>query len=339
MKCYYAYSSSKYNKSMKNIEKTKNINDRDSTLKLLVKASDKNASMYEAMKKFEIQGGLRTRGYIKRKWMNKEARELLELPSILNNKKILPLVTIITVVFNGEEFIQETIDSVLSQDYPNIEYIIVDGYSNDGTLDILRKHSEVIDLWVSEPDDSMYEALNRGIQLASGDIIASLNSDDIYASDHVVSAMVAEFTDDISGVYGNIINRYEGSDRDDRYVRIFQVSFKDLLLSRHSTFLPQPTLFLRKKVYEEIGLFDTSYKYASDYDYILRILKICKIKYVDMYVTVFRYHESSITSTGKINNDRIDVITKHGYKSYPGIYRLFSYLFLWMKYKYINFVK
>jgi glycosyltransferase involved in cell wall biosynthesis len=324
---------------MINREKSQNISECYSTLKLLVKASDKGVSTYEATKKYEVQGGLRTKGYIKRQWLSKEVQGVLELPSILENQKTLPLISIITVVFNGEKFIQNTIDSVLNQDYPNIEYIIIDGCSNDGTLDILHRYSEVIDLWVSEPDDSMYEALNKGIQLASGDIVACLNSDDIYANDNVVSAMVAEFTDDISGAYGNIINKYEGDERDDRYVRIFQVSFKDLLLSRHSTFLPQPTLFLRKKVYDKIGLFDTLYKYASDYDFILKILKRYKIKYVDLYVTVFRDHEGSITSTGKINNDRIDVILKHGYKSYPGIYRLFCYLFLWIKYKYINLVK
>ena len=117
------------------------------------------------------EGGLRTKGYFKRSY---------DEASALSDNSPLPLVTIITVVFNGEKYLQQTIQSVINQTYDNVEYVVIDGGSTDGTVDIIRKYEDKIDYWVSEPDQGIYDAMNKGIQLAGGEIVGLINSDDCY---------------------------------------------------------------------------------------------------------------------------------------------------------------
>ncbi len=171
-------------------------------------------------------------------------------------------ISVITVVLNGAETIEKTIRSVLEQDYPDIEYIIIDGGSEDGTIDIIKKYEKRIACFVSEPDNGIYYAMNKGIERATGDIIGIINSDDWYEPGcfKTVAADFEEHDNDI--VYGDL-NRIGENGIEKRELR----ELKYLCLGM---VLPHPTVFVKKSVYGKIGLFDTSYKIAADYDFLLR---------------------------------------------------------------------
>jgi glycosyltransferase involved in cell wall biosynthesis len=173
-----------------------------------------------------------------------------------------PLVSIITVVFNSEMFIEQTILSVINQTYDNIEYIIVDGGSTDGTLNTIRKHEEAIDYWVSEPDGGIYHAMNKGIQLSSGQIVGIINSGDWY-EENVVSAVVDLFSDKNAEVaYGDLCFV-------DVTTGIQQiVKPKIHLLKESMVHLGHPTVFVKKAVYAQ-NRFKTDYLIAADYEFIL----------------------------------------------------------------------
>jgi glycosyltransferase involved in cell wall biosynthesis len=247
-----------------------------------------------------------------------------------------PLVSIITATFNRKDYLEETIQSVASQTYRNIEYIIIDGGSTDGTLDVIKKYDDKIDFWISRPDNSMYEAINDGIRHCNGDIIAILNSDDKYIDENVIEHIISHFEKepDIDGVYGNLIRLYENKTR---YKKLFQVNYKQYLISGKGTFIPHSTLFVKRRLIEKVGLYDTQYRYASDYDFILRCLKNGTLKYIDYPLTFFREHNNSITATDStITPETYDILKAHKLWSVNSIYRFAVHTYLWCKYKYLN---
>lgn len=224
----------------------------------------------------------------------------------------LPLISIITVCYNSSSTIEETIQSVLTQDYPNIEYIIIDGGSTDDTLNIIKKYESKISYWHSEPDRNMYDAINKGLTKVSGQLWMSLNSDDYLASSQIVSKVASYYSNygsKFGAYYGNILKK-EGNRF--RSIKLFTISYKSLLASEHCSFMPQPSTFLLKEVIDTIGYFDLSYRYASDYDYFLRITQIYKVKHIPYNFTVFRDHEGSITNrlAQKMNEERLQIIEK-----------------------------
>jgi len=219
-------------------------------------------------------------------------------------------VSIITATYNSQEYLKQTIESVNSQKYKNIEHIIVDGGSTDSTLDIINKNPNKNTLSISEKDQSMYDAINKGIKMASGEVIGVLNSDDFLVSNTVIENIVNNFTADGScdGVYGNIIKIKNNS----KYIRKgIQASFIGLLSFGRGSIVPHPTLYIKKNIHEKINGYDLSYLYASDLDYILKVLSVTKLKYIDLNITSFRIHDNSITSSGKIKNERTMVIDKY----------------------------
>jgi glycosyltransferase involved in cell wall biosynthesis len=244
-------------------------------------------------------------------------------------------ITIITVCRNSEQFLEETIKSVINQSYPKIEYIIVDGASTDDTINIIKKYDSNINVWISEPDGGMYEAINKGLRLANGDYILILNSDDVLANNFTIEKVVEKISIEKAGYYyGNMIKLKENKFKK---VKLFPVKFKDLLLSTHSTFVPHPCFFISKKLNNILGGYDLLYKYASDYDYILRALSAnSKGKYIDNYISKFRIHNSSITASGKINEERKKILKQHGYNHYLLLIRVYFYYTLWIYYKIIN---
>ena len=292
------------------------------------------------------EGGLRTKGYFKfsyekkdNKWYIVENGKLIKEVNLNENMvkdyEKLPLITIITVVFNGEKYLEETIQSVINQTYPNVEYIIIDGGSTDGTLDIIKKYENYIDYWVSEKDCCMYEAINKGLLLCRGEIIASLNSDDMYYDSDVIKDIKNYFDlyKNIDGIYGKVVKLYS---KDKLVVKpSFQVNFEILLSSMHSTFMPQPTLFLRKYIYRKHN-FNLSYKYASDYDFNLHIIKLFNIKFFNRKITLFRQHDESITSSGKLEEERKKVLMNHGLYKLNKIKRIYYYYKYWIKYKILD---
>lgn len=247
-------------------------------------------------------------------------------------------ISIITVCRNSEQFLAETIESVINQTYPNIEYIVIDGASTDSTIDIIRQYSSNIAAWLSEPDTGMYEALNKGLNLATGDYILNLNSDDLLADNDTIENVVKMIGKERPDYfYGNFIKFKDGKYRK---IKLFPVTFSQLLLSTHGTFACHPCFFISPKLNETLGGYNSTYKNVSDYDYILRALDSpgSKGKHIDIYISKFRQHENSFyyTAFSRIMEEREKVLTSRGYYKYPYLVRMFSYYTLWIYYKIIN---
>ena len=184
--------------------------------------------------------------------------------------------SIITATYNSEATIASSMLSVLQQSYSAIEYVIVDGNSSDGTLDIVKQnqlnHPEVAFKIVSEPDKGIYEALNKGIGLATGDIIGFVHSDDLLASSTVLAKIVAAFSkSNANGVYGDL--EYVDKENSNKIIRYWKSNTFHPNLLKQGWMPAHPTLFLKRAVYKKHGLFDLTYKIAADYDFMLRILK------------------------------------------------------------------
>jgi glycosyltransferase involved in cell wall biosynthesis len=184
-------------------------------------------------------------------------------------------ISVITVCFNSEKTIEDTIKSVLSQSYKNIEYIVIDGGSTDGTLPIIEKYRSFIDCFVSEPDDGLYDAMNKGINNSTGDVIGILNSDDVFFNDMTIEK-VAENIVGFDAVYSDVafyndndfkkIVRYYSSDN-------FSVSS----LSR-GVMPAHPSLYVKKERYVQVGLYDKTFKIAADFDMIVRLFSLFDFK-------------------------------------------------------------
>ena len=185
-------------------------------------------------------------------------------------------ISIITVCFNSYKTIEQTIVSVLSQKYPNIEYIIIDGGSVDGTLEIIKKYSCKIDKIISEPDSGMYDALNKGIKSATGDIVGILNSDDEYTSEYVIQKVIDRFNTsfNIDAVFGDV--RFIKNSITTRYYRAN--NWKPSCF-KYGNMPPHPTFFCKKKYFGELGDYKTNYRIAGDFELLLRFIFINKIKY------------------------------------------------------------
>lgn len=245
-------------------------------------------------------------------------------------------ITIITVCKNSERFLSETLKSVINQTYPNIQYIVIDGNSTDTTIDIIKQYSSNIDIWFSEADSGMYDAINKGLKLVTGDYILILNSDDILAHCDIIKNVVSMICNEKPNYfYGNIIKSKQGKNKK---VKLFPVTYQQLLLSTHSTFAHHSCFFISCKLNKELAGYDLNYKYASDYDYILRTLASTgsKGKYLNINITNFRIHENSITASGKIDAERKKILMIHGYYQKPFLKRFFFYYTLWIYYKVIN---
>lgn len=185
-------------------------------------------------------------------------------------------VSIITGTYNSAATVADTLESVQRQTYAEIEHIIVDGESEDDTLDVLEivGHKGIV---VSERDNGIYDAMNKGIRLASGDIIGILNSDDFYPSDNVIEKVVRTFkTTGCDAVYGDL--DYVDSNKTTKVLRKWVAGGYDPELFYHGWMPPHPTFFVRKEVYEKFGTFNTALKSSADYELLLRLLFINRIK-------------------------------------------------------------
>lgn len=190
-------------------------------------------------------------------------------------------ISIITVCLNSEITIEETIQSVLSQDYPDIEYIIVDGKSTDRTLEIINKYSDKISKIISEKDNGMYEAINKGIKMAAGEIIGLLHADDLFASRYVVSKIANEFqTKKIDCLYGDLVY-VERKNLQKIFRNWKSKSYRDNLFLK-GWMPPHPTFYVRKNILEKFGYYNTRLKFSADYELMLRL--IYKNKVVSSYL-------------------------------------------------------
>lgn len=216
-------------------------------------------------------------------------------------------ISIITVTYNSASTLEHTIHSVLLQDHPNVEYIIADGASTDDTLNIIRKYRHKIDHFVSEKDNGLYYALNKGIALATGDIIGILHADDFYIDDHVLSKIDETFRKtNADAVYADLF--YVDKDNTDKIIR----KWKSGAYS-HGKFLwgwmpPHPTFFVKKEVYRKFGDFNTRLRSAADYELMLRFIHKHKIKlaYLPEYIVKMRtggQSNASIKNRVKANKE------------------------------------
>ena len=188
------------------------------------------------------------------------------------------LVSIITVTLNSKSVLNDCLDSVANQSHNNIEHIVIDGGSTDGTLKLLNSRRKNLAIVISEPDNGIYDAMNKGVAVAKGDIVGILNSDDFYANDQVISNIIKIFTKDpsIEACYADLIyvDRYKTS----KIIRYFKSSKFEKGLFSKGWSPPHPTFFVRRSVYEKFGLFNLNYRIASDIDLMIRFLEIHKIK-------------------------------------------------------------
>jgi len=187
-------------------------------------------------------------------------------------------ISIITVVLNNAECIEECIKSVLDQTYKNIEYIVVDGGSTDGTVEIIKKYENKIAKWISEPDRGIYDAMNKGIKLATGEIVGMLNSDDFYASNDVISTVVKEFQKkNVDSVFADLV--FVKRDDINKIVRYYKSSNFSPKKFGYGWMPAHPTFFAKREVYEKYGVFKLKYKIAADYELLLRFLGKYHISY------------------------------------------------------------
>lgn len=187
-------------------------------------------------------------------------------------------VSIITVSYNSRAFIEQTIESVLSQNYKNIEYIIIDGGSIDGTVEIVKSYGDNISNFISEKDKGIYDAMNKGIRLSGGDVIGILNSDDFYINNDVISTVVNEFmTKDPDSVFADLV--YVRADDLDKIVRYYSSDNFYPKKVAYGWTPAHPTFFVKKEIYERYGLYKTDFLIAGDYELIARFLVKNNVSY------------------------------------------------------------
>ena len=192
-----------------------------------------------------------------------------------------PLVSIITVVFNGEKFLEETLLSVLNQSYQNIEYIIIDGGSTDKTIEIIRRYEDQLDYWISEPDAGIYDAMNKGIIAANGELIGLINCGDTYTLD-AVAEVIKIFQNNVKNNKYLVISgaMYRLDPEKDIQFRIAK-DLKKLEANIDKTMqINHPATFVAKSIYEKLGLFNPNYFICGDYDFIFRIYHSSLVKFI-----------------------------------------------------------
>jgi len=212
-----------------------------------------------------------------------------------------PKVSIITVCFNSETTIRDTLESVLSQDYPNIEYIIIDGGSTDKTLVIIKEYKDRIAQIISEKDRGIYDAMNKGIQLATGEIVGMLNSDDMYFNNSSVTTLINKLQGaGVDSVFSDLVVVDQKNIK--KIIRYYDSSqftpkkFKYGLMPAH------PTFFVKKYVYDLVGPYSLSYKIAADYELLIRILWTNRISYTYQNGPLIKMRSGGISTAGLKNS-------------------------------------
>jgi glycosyltransferase involved in cell wall biosynthesis len=227
-----------------------------------------------------------------------------------------PLISVITVVFNGEEYLEQAIKSVIDQADIHIEYIIIDGGSSDGTLGIINKYENHIDSWTSEPDKGIFDAMNKGIKKATGEFIGMLNADDWYES-----GILEKIKDKITGFQESFEDRVIYCDHywyDEELSPGTKIKRKSEMKYWKGMTISHQAMFVHRSVYEKLGSYNLEYRFASDYEFFLRMIKAGVVfEKIDVYGINFRkggistkYMNQSITEVSRIVRKYFGTVSK-----------------------------
>ena len=213
-------------------------------------------------------------------------------------------ISIVTVCYNSEKHISCAIDSVINQSYKNIEYIIIDGASKDNTVNIIKSYGNKITKFISEPDNGIYDAMNKGIKMATGDVVAVLNSDDFYESNEVVQNIVNAFSEpNIDGIYGDLLVVFR--DNTNKIKRRYEASKFSTNSLKYGIMPGHATIFLKRHLFETYGLYNTSYKIAGDFELLLRMLHTHKINIKHLPQIVIKARTGGISDNNIISKLKI----------------------------------
>jgi len=305
------------------------------------------------------EGGLRTRGYFKfsYKYIDKDwficdiegnplkpapvdiqekiNSYIASLPEDVRHKMTeLPLITVITVVLNGEKYLEQTIQSVINQTYPNVEYIIIDGGSTDGTLDIVKKYEDRIDYWVSEKDRGIYDAMNKGITTATGSYVLLLNSDDYFFANKILQDIIVHLNEiskfpDI--VYGDTCALEEINEQQTKYI----VAPRSIHVLKYTMAFCHNSALVKLKLYKMLGLYSLKFFITSDHDFFLRVYMKNKIEYfyyVPYTIGTLRVHQESTSYKGRLRGifENYMIAKENGVNKYQSAFvfllRVLNYL-------------
>lgn len=226
-----------------------------------------------------------------------------------------PRISIITPSYNQGQYIEETILSVINQNYPNLEYIIMDGGSTDQTLEVIKKYDKYIDYWVSEPDQGQADAINKGFKIASGDILGWINSDDYYVDGALEKIAKAIDSDREVFFYGNANYHFEESNR------FSHVNVIEKIKRYHLPFdlgFIQPATFWTKSLWDDVGPLNTLYTYGFDWEWFLRVCKVTLPTPIDSTLATYRVHSTHKSGTGgkARSNELLEILENYGFSDY-----------------------
>ena len=210
-------------------------------------------------------------------------------------------VSIITVVWNNSSTIRDAIDSVLSQTYKNIEYIIVDGASSDGTVEIVKSYGNKVSKFVSEQDEGLYDAMNKGISLATGDVVGILNSDDFYINDEVIQSVVKVFQEEnVDSMFADLV--FVKPNNLVKTVRYYDSSKFHPNKFAYGWMPAHPTFFVKREFYQKYGLYKIDYKIAADYELLTRFLYKYNVSYSYLNKTIVKMRVGGVSTSGLKSN-------------------------------------
>lgn len=237
-----------------------------------------------------------------------------------------PYLTLITVCWNAAETISDTLKSVDAQTYRNFEHLVIDGASTDGTQALVEAMAASNRRMVSERDKGIYDAMNKGITLAKGEVIGLLNADDVFEDEHVLERVARAFEDPgVDCCFGDLV--YVDRQHPERVTRYWRSSEFKPHSFRHGWFPPHPTLYLRRRVYEKVGLFDLGYRHAADVEFMMRVFEVARSRSIRIPEVLVRMKSGGASNNGfrtvlRQNREILSALKKHGLAVSPIFYWL-----------------
>lgn len=238
-------------------------------------------------------------------------------------------ISIITVVYNAEQTISQCIESVINQDYPEIEYLVIDGGSNDGTLEKIKAFQNKITHFISEKDKGLYDAMNKGVRLATGDFVGIVNADDFLAGNHVISSLVSLINmHPTAEMICSSVSIHKGEVWDKAWRNYDATKFR-LWQFRIGIQPPHPGAYIKRTLFDKVGLYNIKYRISGDFDLLLRMLYVNKAQAIYSSFISVKMRDGGLSSMGlkskiRMNNEDLDALRKQGIYS--------NKILIWSKY-------